>query len=224
MFSLMSTGRMAGERQQSISQSNLMNATCSLSKKSLRARRPIQTLVIAEKSGWPDPPHVLIRESIGIELRQYVYQPRYCLTVVGEEPSYNRYAYQLETGWPLLALTGAALPIEPGYVDGIELENKIASPYLGRANVKILPTRPLMTGGAVNIMFYAAIWFGLLFGIGSFRRVIRRWQGYCPNCKYDLHGHSLQCDADRAETHHAECGGTVVGCPECGWNRAESVQ
>ena len=61
--------------------------------------------------------------------------------------------------------------------------------------------RPLFPGFIINTLFYAAMWFTLLFGWRAHLRQVRKWQGYCPMCKCDLRG-----DFNN-------------GCPECGVGR-----
>jgi len=65
-----------------------------------------------------------------------------------------------------------------------------------------LPLKPIFPGFLVNTLFYAAIWFGIFFGVAALRRFIRKKRGRCVKCSYDLRG---QFDK---------------GCPECGWRRA----
>jgi len=64
-----------------------------------------------------------------------------------------------------------------------------------------IPVRPILPGFIVNTLFYAAIWFGVLFVPGIAKRAIRRKRGRCVKCGYDLRGD------------------VAAGCPECGWNR-----
>ena len=88
---------------------------------------------------------------------------------------------------------------------------------------RALPLRPILPGFIINTLFYAAVWFVLIFGWRAHLRLVRRWQGYCPMCKYDLRGHGYHHAPRGAGGHssHTECGGTTsgAGCPECGWNR-----
>jgi len=64
-----------------------------------------------------------------------------------------------------------------------------------------LPHRVLSDGFIINTLFYAAMWFGIFFGVGFVKRVLRRKRGRCVKCSYDLRG-----EFD-------------TGCPECGWGR-----
>ena len=71
-----------------------------------------------------------------------------------------------------------------------------------------MPLLPILPGFLINTLFYAVIWFALIFGWRAHMRVIRRWRGHCPMCKYDLRG-----DLKR-------------GCPECpahGGDRTQNV-
>jgi len=66
---------------------------------------------------------------------------------------------------------------------------------------------PIFPGFLVNTLFYAAIWFGIFFGVAALRRFIRKKRGRCVKCSYDLRGTP----------------GDAKGCPECGWGRASPV-
>jgi len=60
---------------------------------------------------------------------------------------------------------------------------------------------PILPGFIINTLFYAAVWFCLLFGFTRLKRTIRKTRGRCPMCKYDLRGD------------------LAGGCSECGWGR-----
>ena len=64
--------------------------------------------------------------------------------------------------------------------------------------VRFLPLHPIWLGFAINTVFYAALLWIVTLGPGTARRIIRRKQGRCINCGYDL----------RHADHNA--------CPECG--------
>jgi len=66
-----------------------------------------------------------------------------------------------------------------------------------------LPLRPIFPGFIVNTLFYSGVWFGIFFGVGFFKRVLRRKRGRCVKCSYDL-----RREFDK-------------GCPECGWGREQ---
>jgi len=91
---------------------------------------------------------------------------------------------------------------------------------------RALPLRPIFPGFIINTLFYAAIWFGVLFLPGIAKRAIRRKRGRCVKCGYDLRGHRPQ-DPHPDSTDlvagqplsRRERG--VAGCPECGWGRAD---
>jgi len=96
-------------------------------------------------------------------------------------------------------------PLEPG--DGVrggvmlktQFNTANLAPWL--EHYRVLPLRPIFPGFLVNTLFYAVIWFGIFFGVGFVKRVLRRKRGRCVKCSYDLRG---EFDS---------------GCPECGWER-----
>ena len=133
--------------------------------------------------------------------------------------------------------------LAPG--DGVEggIRVDVAFDGSGRVeNVRALPLRPIWPGFIINTLFYAIIWLLLIFGWRMHLRQVRKWQGYCPMCKYDLQGQatryhhaprgevnvatgtsSTDNDSKFRHSHHAEHGGTrLAGCPECGWGRRVS--
>ncbi len=72
--------------------------------------------------------------------------------------------------------------------------------------LRAFPLRPILPGLLINTLFYAVLWFAILFGFSTSRRTIRRARGRCLKCGYDLRGTS-----EAAE-----------GCPECGWGRSDT--
>ena len=68
-----------------------------------------------------------------------------------------------------------------------------------------LPLRPILPGFIINTFFYAAIWFGVFFGVAALRRFVREKRGRCVKCGYDL---------------RSGFAGEERGCPECGWGRS----
>ena len=75
----------------------------------------------------------------------------------------------------------------------------------------ILPIRPIWPAFLYNVLLCAVVWFIVLFGWRMHLRQIRKWQGYCPTCKYDLRGNRMP---------NTECQmPSRIGCPECGWGR-----
>jgi hypothetical protein len=104
-----------------------------------------------------------------------------------QDLSLGREVTETAYGWPLLS---AFERVSTGR--GVAAESTVA--LISRAFL-------------IDAVFYAAVWFGLLFGfarLASAKRAIRRRRGRCPRCGYDLRG-ALE-----------------NGCPECGWNRQSS--
>ena len=66
----------------------------------------------------------------------------------------------------------------------------------------LLPIEP-RPGLAINTIFYALLWFGILLIPQAIRRAHRRARGRCPRCGYTLRGQP------------------APGCPECGHGREE---
>ena len=64
-----------------------------------------------------------------------------------------------------------------------------------------LAVTPIWPGFAINTASYAAILWLITLGPLTARRIIRRKQGRCIKCGYDLRGEFAS------------------GCPECGWRR-----
>ncbi len=116
--------------------------------------------------------------------------------------------YDDARGWPLAALwcrwDAGLVPGGPedGKLlhGGIELE-PVKPQRQGTRNAddqRALPLRPIWRGLAVDSLLYALIWFILVGGVGFVRREIRRVQGRCIKCGYDLRGAEHEV------------------CPECG--------
>jgi len=115
-------------------------------------------------------------------------------------------------GWPMLALSGG-LDLAPSgggsrdvtrtyWTIAVMKPDQMSWLY---PNVdcmrRFIPARPIFPGFLVNTLFYAAMWFGIFFGVAALRRFVRKKRGRCVKCSYDLRG---QFD---------------MGCPECGWGR-----
>jgi len=108
-------------------------------------------------------------------------------------------------GWPVFAMaSGIDAQFVGDYFDRAEYNGCIYAGRPGWASElghRALPLRPIFPGFVVNTLFYAAMWFGIFFGVAAVRRFIRKKRGRCVKCSYDLRG-----ELDK-------------GCPECGWNR-----
>ena len=87
----------------------------------------------------------------------------------------------------------------------------ISEPNADRRFGTILSLRPIWPGFLINTLFYAAIWFILIFTWRMHLRQVRKWQGYCQTCKYDLRGNRTPAAESRMPSR--------IGCPECGWGR-----
>ena len=100
--------------------------------------------------------------------------------------------FELQVGWPLRSFWCAN--IRRGAKGVLEVHG-IPAPF---AKSRVIPTRPIWPGFAVNTLFYAALlWFPFVL-----RRFIRVKRGLCPACAYPM-GESVVC---------SECGKTL---PEC---------
>ena len=113
-------------------------------------------------------------------------------------------------GWPMLSLQCTPSRMYKDRIarhsDGIVF-NREQGIYRLRdtSYVTTLPLQPIWLGFLFNTLFNSCIWLGLYFGLRTHLRIVRRWQGHCPMCKYDLRGELEQ------------------GCPECGWNRDSAL-
>ena len=101
-------------------------------------------------------------------------------------------------GWPFRAFVGRLWSTN---TISLRSEGKI---NIGRVNGKYrrLPVLLIWPGFLANTVIYGVVFvlLALLLGVGRGAR--RTHHGRCPTCNYDL-------------THNL-----IVGCPECGWNRA----
>lgn len=90
-----------------------------------------------------------------------------------------------------------------GWRAGVEVSEVLGA--MREGNTRRLPVTPILPGFIINTFFYAAIWFGVFFGIARVKRFIRIKRGR------------------RALTPGRSPGGRGEedGCPECGWGRGE---
>ncbi len=124
-------------------------------------------------------------------------------------------------GWPFLAfastivgVTATDVPHVYNVRGGIHIEPNTSSVSYTRAeslaDIRVLPMRVIPKGAIFNTLFAAAAWY-LILSLSSWltsaiKHALRTPAGHCPKCNYDLRG-------DLAS-----------GCPECGWNRGDSVR
>jgi hypothetical protein len=116
-------------------------------------------------------------------------------------------ALRLDAGFPCLAMTGRCHMTTRDYVVHWTGLWNPPTTLLGDVHLA-LPLEPIGPGFAIDTLFYAAIWGGVLFGFASAKRAIRRRRGRCPMCGYDLRG----------------APGLAAGCSECGWNRMQAAK
>jgi len=134
---------------------------------------------------------------------------------------------RVDAGWPARAIMARVRESVEDAAQDFETHVRFATnPHGGpAAHAGYLPAfqipralyRPIFPGFIINTLFYAAMWFGIFFGVAALRRFIRKKRGRCVKCGYDLRYHHIPCGAG-GHSSHTECGGTS-GCPECGWGR-----
>ncbi len=102
-------------------------------------------------------------------------------------------------GWPAVCMWSEYEPVRNGIVTEVRggvivpLASRL-HPYLYCSVPRVLPLRPIWPGFAINTVFYAALLWIVTLGPGTARRIIRRKQGRCINCGYDLsHVNSDTC-------------------------------
>jgi len=140
-------------------------------------------------------------------------------------------ATQFLVGWPCRSMSGGML------VDRSTREVQLkAAMYVEGfwfvPNAR-LPLRPIFPGFLINTLFYAAMWFGIFFGVATLRRLVRKKRGRCVKCGYDLRGQRAGGHLALGNRHSGgdkDTTGTQMpnaesrmpsstGCPECGWGR-----
>jgi len=155
---------------------------------------------------------------------------------------YSCYAF----GWPMrsmraLVLVNSRIEARVWRSEGesmivTETDQSQRGPVTLIRPIRFLPLRPIFPGFLVNTLFYAAIWFGIFFGVATLRRFVRRKRGRCVKCGYDLRGqraggHSASGnrhsggDTDRSATQMPNAESPMpssTGCPECGWGREDA--
>lgn len=117
--------------------------------------------------------------------------------------------YEHARGWPILALywrdtySHASQPPNWRTEWGWEIPGRFAKS-------RTVPLAVIWPGFLMDALFYGALWFGLIVGLGATKRALRTRRGLCPMCAYDLRGGTLEA----GRLCHR-----IQGCPECGWNR-----
>ncbi len=110
-------------------------------------------------------------------------------------------------GWPLLALMSWIERHDGAQTTraGVDLTFWPRKNSAGRTTYRLLPTRPIWPGFAINTLFYAAILWLLFAAPFALRRRRRVKLGMCVKCGYDLRGSPPHAD--------------TTNCPECGARR-----
>jgi hypothetical protein len=110
-------------------------------------------------------------------------------------------------GWPRLALLSWIESHDASHTTkaGIDLKFWTRKNNAGRTTYRLLPTRPIWPGFAINTLFYAAILWLLFAAPFALRRHRRIKRGQCAKCGYDLRGSPARADSPLCP----ECGATV---------------
>ena len=106
-------------------------------------------------------------------------------------------------GWPALSMmscyesidasTKAAPPASPDVVlSGFLLPSERTKAYTELGELRVIPVKPIWPGFAINTIFYAAILWLPVVGLGALRRRRRIKRGLCPECAYPV-GDSAVC-------------------------------
>lgn len=124
-----------------------------------------------------------------------------------DEPGHGFRTYtETARGWPMLALRETRIldPMDQPperMIGGLVIQQ--SGPTV--MDARSLPLIPIWRGMIIDCLIFGSAWYVILFGVPGLlrlrRRRIRRLEGRCPKCGYDLEG---RLDA---------------GCPECGWRR-----
>lgn len=115
----------------------------------------------------------------------------------------------LQAGWPFRSLEGGdyynvSWEMEIGNTKEHNLLSLHPLPWPARTYnwYGRVPTKPIWPGFLANTLVYGLFMCGLLYGMRTASRFIRRRRGLCIKCGYDLRG--------------ASGGGGGGVCPECG--------
>jgi hypothetical protein len=110
-----------------------------------------------------------------------------------------RRAIEGRAGWPWAAFqSGMVLDPKLSIMDGIEAP-AVLKPEES-SGMRLLPTRMLPLGFALNTLLAAGVLLGVVEGVAFARRRVRRAKGRCVACGYDRGGFE----------------GDAAACPECG--------
>ena len=131
-------------------------------------------------------------EGVECEARQIL--PRWASAVDRVEPGdvNNADVVAEATGWPMVAMF-SHYELGPSNVQAtgnnyfpIQSSRGIIISNVGDLDVRILPTRLLFPGFALNTLFYATLLWLLIPGPFTLRRFLRVRRGLCPKCAYPV--------------------------------------
>jgi hypothetical protein len=101
--------------------------------------------------------------------------------------------HEIQSGFPLYALSMFAKGVQssPRKFPVWEWNKRLRVPFENRATswnipVEGVPLNPLVSGFAINTIFYAAIAWVLFAAPGAVRRRLRRKRGQCAACGYSV--------------------------------------
>ncbi len=144
-------------------------------------------------NGWPQPLHANSYAHGIVRKDSYsAYEQEPTIEYLTSSLRLHYWTHNLvlfRVGWPLPSMR--YWTTDPP-VDGSQHASKPQSHRLFRG----YPNSPIPIGFTVNTLFYGAILFGPLFGVGVLKRRRRMKRGLCVWCAYDMAGLSV--------------------CPECG--------
>lgn len=97
---------------------------------------------------------------------------------------------RLRVGWPFESMEGAVW--EGTGTNTVAIDGAIPYGDDTRANLGILPLRPLAWGFTLNVVLYASVMGIIIEALRFVRGYLRRRRGLCPSCSYPA-GQSTIC-------------------------------
>lgn len=106
------------------------------------------------------------------------------------------FAWTVRAGWPMYALRGEYGELSWQTSAKGPAQRRPTVTWTTRLGSLDFPRQPILSGLAVNTLFYAALVATLVRGPLLVRSLLRRLRGVCPRCGYARH----------ADAHCPECG------------------